>query len=503
VHRLYRWLAAEGVRVFWKRLERNGETNAEAQQASDQAREEAQRRLGRIVERRREEAVVEAPGEESKYRDLGTQFAECAFVVLGVPMDADRAAIAQAVDELAFAEDIDPAAIETARAELMAPRERIRHELAWLPGTDASIQAEVRDALRRQDGGQILASRLASQGLARVNLGLSLLPAHSKDEKFIRALMADLLGWDPQESRDRIDEARLRAGTGATKDDHFGEALGNYRRTVGRAFAERLSETREGRALLAEKIAGNSAEVRACSAPMLEAIAHEFGALADPKLQGLRGKIEDACAALTANPRDPAKVTLIITTLDLWSQWRLPLQKLEEARGLDDPQSSEIFEKLRQLAIKMSNEHQMFDESLRLARALKHCFAAVPGLQQAIGRDLPALMGNVLFKRYDHLAHKVIADLSGFVRDVARAGMGDVGGTVGQFCQVFDELLEINPHEEALWTIFRAIAVAIANKKRRPDISLVIIEWLLERNSPEKVRNQLVEDFCKLQPRRD
>lgn len=479
-------------------------TEAEVELAAQAAEEGAQRRLNRLLQRREDETANQALDAEKNADKLREHFAECAFLILGVPMDADQGAVAQAVDDLAFAEDVDPDALETARAELLAPRDRIAHELAWLPEASAEDQADACKALEKGDADRVFELRLGASGLARINLGVALLTVRPKDSDLTRTLMADLLSWDANATRDRIDEARLRSGATPSKDSHFAETLSEFRRKIGRNVAEKLGETREGRVLLAEYITHNSAEIRACSTPMLEAIAHEYGALADPKLQNLRGKIDDAVASLEEKARDPAKVTLIITTLDLWSQWRFPLQKLEEARGLDDPLSADVFKKLRDLAITLTNEHKLYDESLRMARALKHCFAAVPGLQQAIEGDLPTLMGNVLFQRFDQLTEQIAKNFRNFIAEIDSHGMGsDVGGMVGRYCEVFDELLAIDPHQEGPWMLFREIAVATANKAQRRDIALQIVKWLLDRNSPEKVRNQLTQDFCQLQPRKD
>ncbi|MEO0417339.1 MAG: hypothetical protein AAF249_00620 [Pseudomonadota bacterium] len=486
--------------MFWKRLRKDEAREVEPSEAEIAAEAGARRRLDRLKARRDDE---QAAAQEESSRDgeaLKAYFDGNAFVTLNVAIDADQGAIAQAADDLSFSEDVDPDAVEAAQAELLAPRDRVKHELAWLPELNAEDQAKARRAVSAGDADALFNLRLSAIGLARINLGLTLLTIKAKDENLQRTLMADLVNWDAHTTRDRIDEARSRARFSPTSDDHYEQAVSAFRDTVGRSVAEALSATREGRILLAQHISENSADIRACDTPTLEAIVKGYGSLADPQLQNLRGKIVDAVASLEANPRDPAKITLITTTLDLWSQWRLPLQKLEEARGLDDPQSAELFKTVRELGITLTNDHNMYDESLRIAKALKHCFSAVPGLQQAVERDLPTLIGNVLFKRFDELTTTVAKNLRDFTRELDRGGIGaDVGGLVGKYCEIFDELLEVNPHQEGPWTIWRELAVAIAEKLRRVDIALMVVEWLLERNSPEQVRNQLVSDMCQMQ----
>lgn len=428
------------------------------------AAEGVQRRLGRLARHR--DGSEEGSGEENDSEikaALNERFATCAFTIQGVPMDADPSAIAAAVDDLTFAEDVDSQALEAAQAELLAPRDRIRHELAWFPEADNDQQSEARQALANGDTSALLDVRLATGGLARINLGMALLPVRQRDVDFQRAIMMDFLQWETQTTRDRIDEARLRGRGTASSAEHIDAALADYRRDVARTMAQRLSRTREGRDLVAQQIEQSRAEIRACTIPMLEAIANEYGALADAKLQNLRAKIAEAICVLKAQSRDPAKVTLIITTLNLWSQWRTPKQKLEEARGLDDPLSAELFGEIRELAITLSNEHKPFDESLRLGRALKHAFAAVPSLKQRVEDDLTTLMGNVLLKRLEEVVIVAAQDLRGFGREINNAGMGaETGGAVGKVCAVFEELIDVKPQADPPFEIMHELMMAIA-----------------------------------------
>ncbi|MGB3471376.1 MAG: hypothetical protein WBA51_11185 [Erythrobacter sp.] len=487
--------------MFWKKLRRNEAREIEAEAAEQAAAEGVQRRLSRLARHR--DGGDEGTGADSNSETkaaLNERFVTCAFTILGVPMDADPSAIAAAVDDLAFAEDVDSQALEAAQAELLAPRDRIRHELAWLPEADNDQQSEARQALKNGDVSTLLDLRLATSGLARINLGMALLAVRGRDVDFQRAVVMDLLEWDAQATHDRIDEARLRGRGTASSAEHFDAALADYRRDAGRIMAQRLSATREGRDLLAQQIEHSRAEIRACAVPMLEAIANEYGALADAKLQNLRGKIADAITALTAQPRDPAKVTLIITTLDLWSQWRTPQQKLEEARGLDDPLSAELFSEIRELAITLSNEHKLFDESLRLGRALKHAFGAVPSLKHKVEQDLPMLIGNALFKRFEQLAETTAANIRKFATEIERSGIGaETGGHVGKVCDVFEELVETKPDDETAFLVMRALMIKLANETGRGDVALEMVEYLLDHGAPGDVRNRLVQDMCQIQ----
>ena len=66
------------------------------------------------------------------------------FYILNIPCDADRAAIHEAADELAFFDE--DGSVERAQSALLNPSQRLAAELDWFPGlSKASV-----DQLRKE-----------------------------------------------------------------------------------------------------------------------------------------------------------------------------------------------------------------------------------------------------------------------------------------------------------------------------------------------------------------
>lgn len=489
--------------MFWKRV-----TKQQAEAAAPSAQEiaaaqGASRRLGRLVERQRSGPAEETPAPSDTARALLAAFADNAFLVLGVPMQADGSAVARAVDDLAFAEDADPRALEDARMQLLAPRERLRHELAWLPGCSPAMQSEACAAIRAGDADAVDRLRFGVNGLARVNLAAALLQASPGDADKLKQVLGDMERCDWDAARAHIDAARQAAGFRACDPVQFAQAADGRRDALAALAAEAALASREGRQALSAAIAANRDAVRSARGGMIEEVANRYARAADPQLARLRGQMDEAMAALRANPRDPARVTAILTTLGVWSQLRLPVQQLEQARGLADTVSEGLFESLRDLGIELANGHKLADDVLRLCKGMNHAFANVPGLADRLEEDIRTLTGNVLVAQLEDRCLKVAHNLGPFRAEVHRYGFGAGCGTiVAQLVAVFEELLEARPEAESAFSLLHQLAIAVANRTHDRVCALAMVEWLLAQAPPGPERQHLTQSFCQLQPPR-
>lgn len=488
--------------MFWKRVARSSEASpngAEVAELEQAAREVATQRLGRLVARQREDEAVAALPQGDAAANIARHFGQCAFLQLDVAMAASASDIHRAVDDMSFAEDVDPQTLSRAQAELLSPRDRLEHELSWLPGSDSDFQRRAVAAVKAGDCEELATLRFSASGLARINLGCTLLAASPGDIATITHLLNDLPRWKVHDTHAAVDEARFNAGLRPVEPSHFDEAVSNRLGAIAGQLANAVSGSREGRMALATAIADNAEAIRQASNPALEAVLVAYGRTVDPQLQNLQSKMAEAIASLKANPLQPAQLTSIITMLDLWSQIRLPLQRLEQARGLDDPLSAQLFGELRDLGLELANSHNLQTETLRLTRATKHAFSSVPGLQPLIERDLPTIMGNVLSGQMLELVKATLKNLGRFCAEIRAYGFEPGAGEIGaRLIDCFEQWHEAQPDAEEPFVLFREISIAVNNKQAAPLLALKIIEWLLEQRPPAAIAAQLTQDMCKL-----
>ena len=487
--------------MFWKRIAR-GDNHAAATAAEEEVNEVAQaaatKRLGRLVSRQRNEEQSGKDAHAPVANAALAAFGDNAFLALGVPMSATASDLAQAVDDLAFAEDVDPQMLAQAQAQLLSPRDRLQHELGWLPGCNADFQKRACAALKASDGEAIDALRFAAAGLARINMGCALLAAKSNDLSVLVNLLADLGRWQYHESHALIDEARIAAGLRPVDAALFSEAAAERRDVIAAHIAETAANTREGRQALAQAI---SAPSDGPNSPAVEAVLAAYGRQVDPRLQNMRARIAEDVVSLQEQPQQPARLTAIISTLDLWSQFRLPLQKLEEARGLDDPVSRTMFMELRDLGIKLANEHSLHTETLRLTKALRHAFASVPGVQPLLQRDLPVIVGNVTSVQLVELVKAALQDIRRFAVEL-RAHPFDrntIGPQSKRLIGCFEEFHEADPNADEPFILLRELVVALSNKASAPGLSMQVVQFMLDHRVPTSISAQLTQDMCQLQ----
>jgi len=154
--------------MFWNRIAKRP-SEATDEEADAERAAHASQRLGGLVLRQREEEEAVNAAQAPEASMLASAFANCAFFVLGVPIDAPAADVRRAYDGLSFAEDADTEALAKAQATLLSPRDRLKHELAWLPSCDAAFQQRACAAVRKGDCDTIDSLRFGASGLARLN----------------------------------------------------------------------------------------------------------------------------------------------------------------------------------------------------------------------------------------------------------------------------------------------------------------------------------------------
>lgn len=478
--------------MFWNRVAQKP-VSLDIDEAEQLRAAQASQRLGRLVSRQRDERAHSATLQTPDATALAATFADCGFLILRVPIEASAADIRRAYDDQSFDEDADGDALSRAQAALLSPRDRLGHELAWLPGCDAAAQSRACDAIRQGDCDAIEALRFATSGLARLNLACALLAARPRDPAVLVGLLADMGRWDTDATVEAIAASRAAAGMRAAEADHIDLAIHERRVAIATRIAEAAAATREGRQALTRTI-----ETSGASGHGLEAVVAAYARIIDPQVQGLQARMNDAVASLRTDPRQPAVLTSIVTTLDLWSQLRLPLQKLEAARGLDDPASASLFEDLRDLGIELANQHGIQTETLRLMRALKQAFVHVPGVQPMIAKDLPAVIGNVCSAQMEKLVEDTVANIGRFAAELRDHGFGG-GPRSARLIDCFGDFHEAQPTYEAPFLMLRHLAIELNNKCSAPALALTVVEWLLDHRVPEPAASRLIQDMCQLQ----
>jgi len=463
---------------------------------------EAADRLRRIVARQetRSDEPVEAnaPG-----AGVPITLKNNAFATLGIALDASSERISTAFDDLSFEPGQDPAALDAARARLLSARDRLGEEMGWLPECAADAQARALAAIRAGDAATLAHLRDGADGLARLNLSVALAAASPAGLQGTLSILADAQSWNVDTTLDRIDEARHRAGFKPVDPEQWDRAVADRLGEIATAIAPCFADSQDGRTALTTAMLRSSARSEGHATIFLEKVAAAHAANIDRKLEQLNARIMEQVERLRAKPGDQAIATTLLSSLDIWSQLRRPIQVLEAARGLDDPSSATMLRCIRELAVHLTNEHDQFEIALRLARAMVTCFSQVPNLKQAIEQEMPVLISNALFARLRSTCEMVLKHYRTFAQELPRSGMSaDAPGLIGQLVQAFEESCQSStPQVAGPWLVLRDLAIKLHNQHRSSQAALIIMTWMIKEVPPQEVLEKLREEVRILQPR--
>jgi len=419
------------------------------------------------------------------------------FAVLEVDLTASVEAIGEAYDSLSFEPDRDPAALDAARAALHSPRERLEAEMGWLPGLPAPTLVAARKALRTRDLPTLAAIREKAAGIARLNLALALVDAAPQDAETATQVLWDAQQVDSEVLLETLDDLRFAASFREIERDMFDTCLRAFAQAIGARIAPAFAVTVASRALLAQVLQQAPASQDRFVIALRDELLRAYGAAIDPALEQARTRIMASAEALGEQPDNQIHATSLLTSLDLWSSLRRPVQVHEAARGLDDPASAEIFESIRTLTVRLSNDHNEFDIALRLGRALIRSFALVPMHRAALQRELPTLLANALVKRAGQIKQLALRDGRGFARQVEAGGLDTMMGVAGLVAALFADADEMEAGDglAAVFLVIRDISVELHNKYGEKRAAYLLIQWLARQSPPPDIASRFEADL--------
>lgn len=478
---------------------RNRDVEAEAEEAVDPAVEAAAaERLQRLRGRTASQPETVASGPARTAADPGPfDLGRNPFAVLELDLAASAEAINNAYDALSFEPDRDSRQLDAARAALHSPRERLDAELGWLPGLPGPTLEATRKALRAGDVATLSSVREKAAGVARLNLDLMLAVMDPKASELAARVVEGAGQIDSEALLDQLDDARFRGKVREIERDMFDACLDARAQAMAAHLAPAFAATPAARTALTQVLQQGEVPKDRFGAAFRDALLRAYGAAIDGALEQSRARITAGVEALREAPGNQAHATTLLTTLDLWSSLRRPVQVHEAARGLDDPASAAIFESIRELIVRLSNDHNEFEIALRMGRALIRSFALVPMHRAALQRELPTLLSNALGKRAEQLKQIALSKPRVFAQQIEAGGLERGIGVTGSIAALFAdaEEIEVGTALANLFLIIREIAIQLHNKHHLVHAAYLLTEWLSRQGPPPDIAGRLEADL--------
>ena len=329
--------------------------------------------------------------------------AENPFYTLGATAEDGRRRIAELAEEKSLVED--EASIREAKSILTNPRRRLAAEVGWLPGLGPEQIAEAISVLDVYPGEIRRITNLPA--LARANL---------LADAMVRAGSSlagtDIAQWivELSEAYERVhaveivgvlNEARSTAGLAAiTNQASVEEELQGRRRHFRDAIKRCLDQLPASSLVDAvTMVVDHATNNGSVHAPILiddlvdtyEVEAQEFLNKETENVRTMVQQIRDHAEEDADEDTIGALVTKLERVVKNWDYVAQPIQVSFRSRGLNHELSHEVAREIRELAIKLFNEHALLEVSKRLTGIQQEVFAEIAKITEQLDDDAARL----------------------------------------------------------------------------------------------------------------
>lgn len=341
------------------------------------------------------------------------------FHVLAASTRDSRARLMELAEEQILTRD--PSACARARAVLLNPRQRLRCEIAWLPGLSPNAAAAAVDAALRGAPGLFFPNPVA-----RVNAMLTGLAKGDVSDASALAAKVVELGtscglFDPLQAQAVINEDREVAGLPlvsslADVEAAIGVRLDEVATTVIAVLRTCPRETWLG--ALTEALKTGTADGVEMGSTLLHRVVDRMAADLQQPLDAAGAVVGAAVSALRplmARGNEAAiepAIAHLESSLREWDRYAQPLQLSAKARGQAHHPSREMHLALREVALELHNEHELTAGAHRITTVLLEVFAEDLRLSEALGADNAALDDLLAKKQTAREMEAMLAELT-------------------------------------------------------------------------------------------
>lgn len=316
------------------------------------------------------------------------------FWLLGVSLDDDAQAVVDKAEALA---DDDPCTDWTGAAQMLRnPHERVRCEVAWLPGL---TPAQADECLRAATIGE-RAEMDESAALADVNIRVLRLTANRHDwRESAEQLMGIAEAWErvnAAETAEQINAHRSRANMRAKATEQMVRmALDDRQADIDAAFREEMerlqAEKKVATALALCQAATKDGRQRAPEAVRrwMKSYERTWRKYFAQQKTSLKTLAKNACTELNRKKREAAAhvTELFCQSLVNWSEIALPIQLVRQGDGAIDADADGVLEAVRSFSRSLSDEHGEAELAAKVAEARRKAFKELDGLEMAQAQD--------------------------------------------------------------------------------------------------------------------
>lgn len=414
------------------------------------------------------------------------------FVLLSLPTTAKPATIKEAYED-AIEDEVDDAdVLMRAQQTLLTPRLRIEAEVGGFLDVDQRLAAEIVSGIR--------------SGISLEEIGESLGKLHSLPRSNVIAHYGSArpLGLDrlcdlidaqaavaPGAVCDAINDVRQEITLGRVDREAVSEALSKLLDRQTKAVIERLGFRDEAVDLFDRFVSKRVAGADGPTLFRLDVYVTMFHQMAASELSKRSEDVEAACDKIRKSPKSEVAYSELKAGLKIWISLLRPVQTYETHRQREDAATREMYGKVRQLALDLSNEKREFESAGKVVAIASEMFSHLPRAATQMEEEARQLVE----LRNDQLADELLTPLlqaceqanqahRTIETELLRAGFG--AGAAGSMKALFEKFVAaVNstaklPFSDVPWRLVRGVAISLNSDSSVPRAAERIIQGLLD-----------------------
>lgn len=445
-------------------------------------------------------------GAEVQVTSRGGRLHSSAFSILGVSVRSNKEQIVAAYDDRLF-EGVEEEQLTAARSRLTLARDRLGEELRFLSDVSPARARQTIEELRSAGDAETASAKTDElPNLSRVNAYGDLL------QQFGAAVLHGATKahseFDPNGAREAIDQTRAASGFPSIGDSAWNKELLSFRDDQARLLFEAVRQSPEPSATLAQVVEQSAGQHSDWYSALISKAVDLYDRWSEPKLVEIEERLDQSIAIARDAPSDGAAIKAIEQELADWDAINQPVQLRDQAKGLDEPKSKRIFNKVRTLAIWLANDCEQYSAAYDLSRALERTFPELPSVVAQLTDDIETLGSLVERARSQEIVRPLVetverakGNLSVVAREVLRGnfsenGKGIAGELYRQYSSARTIAAQLTP-SDLPWYLTRSVALELNNEAGEPHAAEKILESIVE-DAPASIADRIREDLAAL-----
>ena len=330
------------------------------------------------------------------------------FVLLGLSPTAKPAAIKEAYEDAVEDGVEDADVLQRAQQTLLTPRLRIEAEVGGFLDVDPGLAAQIVSDIRSGTPIGEIGERLTKlHSLPRSNVIAHYGSARSSGLNDLCGLIEAQAAVAPGAVCDAINDVRQENGLGRVDRESVSEALAKLRDRQTKAVIETLGIGDDAVALFERFVSKIFAGADSQTIFLLDLYIGMFRQSVASELSKRSEAVVASCDAIKRHPKSDASYGKLEKALQSWIALVRPVQAYETHRQREDPAAREMYGKVRELALHLSNEQREFERAGKIVALSSGVFGHLPRAADQMAEDAKQLVE----LRNDQLADELLTPL--------------------------------------------------------------------------------------------